>query len=148
MTPEQVTLVRQSVAHVRPRRRELAADFYDRLFASDPDLRSMFSTDPVIQQEKFYDELETIVGAISDIGTFLTRAGALGARHVGYGVRTDHYAVVREALIAAFAAQVGDAWTPAHDTAWRAAYDMVAEAMLLGRSTAPNPARSWRPSAG
>jgi hemoglobin-like flavoprotein len=147
MTPEQVTLVRQSMVQVRGRSRDFTADFYDRLFASEPDLRSMFSTDPVVQQEKFYDELETIVGAIGDIGTFLLRAGALGARHSGYGVRTDHYRIVRDALLEAFAAQLGEAWTPAHETAWRAAYDMVAEAMLMGRGGSAGQQRSWRAAA-
>jgi hemoglobin-like flavoprotein len=134
MTPEDVVLVQDTMRRLAPR-------FYDNLFRADPDLRLMFSTDPVIQQEKFTDELEMIVVAIADLGAFLRRAGALGARHGGYGVRASHYPLVRDALLATLAEVLDGYWTAAHAQAWRVAYDMVAEAMLMGRAPAPGPRR-------
>ncbi|GHJ48923.1 hypothetical protein Cs7R123_62650 [Catellatospora sp. TT07R-123] len=146
MTPDQISLVRQTMTWVQPRRQEFAADFYRRLFAADPGLEGMFSTDPVIQQEKFVDELTAIVAAISDFPAFLLRAGALGVRHVNYQVRAEHYRVMREVLAATFAAGFPQDWTAEHEQAWRSAYDMVAEAMLLGRGrSADAPRAAWRP---
>lgn len=140
MSPEQVELVRDSLRAMGPRLDEVADDFYRRIFADHPELRTMFPADLAGQREKFADELQTIVTAIPDIGTFLERARMLGARHGGYGVRTGHYRLFRDVLLDTFAAHLGPAWTPAHATAWRSAYDMVSEAMMMG-----NP-RPHRPS--
>ncbi len=57
---------------------------------------------------------------------------ALGARHVAYGARPEHYPVVGQALIAAMAEVAGDAWRPGWSAAWAAAFDVVAGAMLDG----------------
>ena len=61
----------------------------------------------------------------------------LGARHVDYGARPEHYPVVGEALIAAMAAVAGRAWLPSHETAWREAFTVIAGTMLDGAEEAP-----------
>ncbi|WP_051366541.1 globin domain-containing protein [Hamadaea tsunoensis] len=131
MTPDQVALVRGTMRAVHARRGELADAFYANLFRDEPGLRPMFPDDLSTLQAKFVDELEVIVGAVEDIGTFLRRAGHLGGRHVGYGVRTEHYRVAGDALVGAFEQLLAAEWTPAHEVAWRGAYDMVAEAMMM-----------------
>ncbi|MBB5867841.1 hemoglobin-like flavoprotein, partial [Allocatelliglobosispora scoriae] len=95
MTPEEVELVRSGAEALRPHLPVVAQDFYRRLFAADPALRTMFTSDPVLQQEKFADELDTIVGSIARFDEFLDRTRLLGARHAGYGVRFRHYGEVR-----------------------------------------------------
>ncbi|MBO4208259.1 globin domain-containing protein [Micromonospora echinofusca] len=137
MSPEQVALVRDSVRAMGPRMDAVADEFYRRVFARDPSLRAMFAGDLVTQRRKFADELQAIVTAIPDIGAFLDRARLLGARHSGYGVRTGHYRQFRDLLLETFAAELGDAWTEELAVAWHRAYDMVAEAMMMGvpRST-------------
>jgi hemoglobin-like flavoprotein len=57
---------------------------------------------------------------------------ALGARHVAYGAKPEHYLVVGEVLIASLAEVAGEAWRPEHELAWAAAFALVAEAMLSG----------------
>jgi hemoglobin-like flavoprotein len=131
MTPEQIGLVERTL----PTARELdavVADFYERLFATDPALREMFSTDPAVQRAKFVAELHSILLAIRGHQEFLKRAGALGARHVGYGVRASHYRTVGSALLAAMAAALGEAWTEPVEQAWRLAYNLTAEVMIAG----------------
>ena len=134
MTPEQIELVQQSFAALEPHGDELAANFYDRLFTLDPSARSLFSTEPAVQRQKFIDELSAIVWSISNLDTFLDRTMALGARHVEYGTNTAHYEIVREALLGAIAEQQGDQHTPDHGDAWRVAYNLVAETMMMGAS--------------
>jgi hemoglobin-like flavoprotein len=56
----------------------------------------------------------------------------LGARHVAYGARAEHYPVVGEVLIASMAEVAGDAWRPEYKGAWAAAFEMVAGVMLEG----------------
>jgi len=60
----------------------------------------------------------------------------LGARHVAYGARPEHYPIVGSVLIASMAAIAGPAWTPEHEAAWAAAFDVVAGAMLDGAAEA------------
>ncbi|WP_405097929.1 globin domain-containing protein [Micromonospora sp. NBC_01412] len=142
MTPEEIALVRAGAEALRPNLSAVAQDFYRRLFAADPELRTMFTSDPVLQREKFADELEAIVSSIERFDDFIDRTRLLGARHAGYGVRFRHYGEVREALFGAFAAALGAGWTAETERAWRRAYDMIAEAMLLG-SAPTRPQRTW-----
>ena len=60
---------------------------------------------------------------------------ALGARHVGYGVRASDYRVLGDALLAALAAVLGDGFDAARE-AWALAYNLVAETMLEGAASA------------
>ena len=55
---------------------------------------------------------------------------ALGARHVGYGVRAEHYAVVGTALLWTLEQGLGAAFTPAVRDAWAAAYRALAGVMV------------------
>jgi hemoglobin-like flavoprotein len=63
----------------------------------------------------------------------------LGARHVAYGARPEHYPVVGSVLIASLAAVAGEAWTPEHEQAWAEAFDVVAGAMMAGAEEAGTP---------
>src|SRR5215218_9483411 len=103
MTPEQIALVERTVPAEGSRMTAIAADFYDRLFAAAPELRDLFTHDPAAQRAKFAAELQTILLTIRRHGDFLGRAGALGARHAGYGVHAAHYRTVGDALLAAMA---------------------------------------------
>ena len=71
MTPEQVALVEATLQEVRPRLDEVAAGFYERLVAADPDVAALFTGDPVLQRSKFTSELDTICRAIRDHAAFL-----------------------------------------------------------------------------
>src|SRR5262249_17398603 len=130
MTPEQIALVQESFATMD--HAALAVDFYDRLFTDHPEVRAMFSTEPAVQRQKLVDELSAIVWSIANLDEFLAVATALGARHAGYGTEPLHYSMVREAMLGAIAAQLGENNTAALAEAWRSAYDLVAEAMMLG----------------
>jgi hemoglobin-like flavoprotein len=136
MTPEQVSLVQDSVRRLKPRLADTADGFYRLLFERHPEIRPMFPDDLSRQRIKFGTELETIVRAIPDFTAFLHQARHLGARHVGYGVRVGHYALVRAVLLEAIARELGDAWTPEVAAAWAAAYDVITEAMLMGTEPA------------
>jgi hemoglobin-like flavoprotein len=133
MTPEHVALTQQSFAAVADRLDDLGRCFYEHLFATNPELRPMFTTDLEIQQGKFTDQLTEIITSISNLDTFVGEARALGKRHVEYGVRARHYAPVGAALLAAFADVLGDDFTPDVREAWQLAYNLVAETMQQGK---------------
>jgi hemoglobin-like flavoprotein len=132
MTPEQIALVEQVLHAAEPALEDVAADFYQRLFAADPAIKNLFSTDPAVQRAKFAAELKAILLTIRGHENFLARAHALGARHADYGVRAAHYRTLGAALEAAMAAAVGSMWTEDVERAWRAAYQLTAEVMIMG----------------
>ena len=135
MTPEQITLVQTSYRRVGPRLPEVATRFYIELFRRDPALRPLFTTDLAEQQVRFARKLTELVQAIPSLDELLAHTQALGARHVGYGVRADGR-VVGAALLGALAAVLGDDFDPETRQAWVVAYNLMAETMLDGAASA------------
>jgi len=136
MTPEQIALVQSSFERVGPELPALATRFYQELFGRDPALRPLFTTDMTLQKVRFAEKLTEIVRAFPRLDELLAHTRALGARHVGYGVRVADYETVGEALFAALAAVLGDSFDSQTCEAWRIAYNLVAETMLEGAATA------------
>ena len=136
MTPEQIAVVERTVRAADPALDAIAADFYRRLFAADPALEELFTTDPAVQRARFATHLKDILLAIRDHDRFLQQARALGARHVAYRVRAVHYRLVGNALLAALGAQLGPVWTPEVAEAFRLAYNLMAEVMMAGAADA------------
>ena len=136
MTPEQITLVQASFERLGPDLPVLATRFYTELFARDPALRPLFSTPMELQKVKFAEKLTEIVRAFPRLDELLGHTRALGARHVGYGVRVADYKIVGEALVAALGAVLGDSFDAQTREAWDIAYNLVAETMLEGAASA------------
>ena len=136
MTPEQITLVQSSFDRLGPQLPTLATRFYQELFARNPALRPLFTTDMAEQKVRFSRKLTEIVWALPRLAELLTHTRALGARHVGYGVRVADYRTVGDALFAALAAVLGDSFDTPTREAWILAYNLVAETMLEGAAAA------------
>jgi len=66
---------------------------------------------------------------------------ARGARHAGYHVRDEHYAIAGIALIGTLALQLGDGFTPATRAAWTRVFGAVTDEIVAG-SRAASPAAS------
>ena len=141
MTPEQITLVQSSFARLGPELPALTTRFYQELFGRDPALRALFTTDMAVQKVRFAEKLAEIVRAMPRLAELLGHTRALGARHVGYGVRVADYRTVEDALLAALAAVRGDSFVAPTREAWAIAYNLVAETMLEGAASA-RPIRS------
>ena len=136
MTPEQITLVQSSFERIGPELPAMATRFYQELFARNPALRPLFTTDMAEQKVRFSRKLSEIVWAMPRLAELLTHTRALGARHVGYGVRVADYRTVGDALFAALAAVLGDSFDTPTREAWILAYNLVAETMLEGAAAA------------
>jgi hemoglobin-like flavoprotein len=136
MTPEQITLVQTSFERLGPELPAMATRFYEELFARDPALRPLFTIPMADQKIKFAEKLTEIVSSMPRLDELLGHTRALGARHVGYGVRASDYGVLGDALLAALAAILGDSFDAATREAWALAYNLVAETMLEGAASA------------
>jgi hemoglobin-like flavoprotein len=139
---DQITLVKESFRLASPRIDEVAQRFYADLFARHPELRSMFATDLTAQRAKLVDELVAIVDALDHLGELVGRTSELGVRHAAYGVAPEHYEFVGESLRRALGAVLGDRYDADVDTAWRLAYNLVAETMVLGAGSGARPGQA------
>lgn len=136
MTPEQLALVQSSYQCLGTRLPAMASRFYQELFSRDPALRVLFTTDMAEQQVRFALKLTEIVRAMPRLDELLAQTRALGARHVGYGVRAADYRTVGMALLDALAAVLGDDFDAPTREAWATAYNLMAETMLEGAASA------------
>jgi hemoglobin-like flavoprotein len=130
MTPEQITLVQSSFERLGPQLPAMATRFYQELFGRDPALRDLFTTDLAQQEVRFAEKLTELVRAMPRLAELLTHTRALGARHLGYGVRAADYQTVGAALLAALATILGSGFDAPTRQAWTLAYNLVAETML------------------
>ena len=132
MTPHQKLLVQTTFAQVAPIAETAAALFYNRLFDLDPALRPLFKGDMQEQGRKLMQTLAVAVAGLDDLEALVPAVRALGKRHVGYGVRSEHYVTVADALIWTLATGLGDAFTPEVRDAWATVYWILADTMKDG----------------
>jgi hemoglobin-like flavoprotein len=122
---------------VAARGEELMDEFYARLFEAAPSATALFAaTDLQRQKTMLLGTLVLLRKSFGDLDALVPTLRKLGARHVGYGARPEHYPVVAEALLASMAAIAGAAWSAEHEAAWRGALAIVAAAMLDGANAA------------
>jgi hemoglobin-like flavoprotein len=130
MTPDQVKLVQQSFAKVAPISEAAAVMFYDRLFSIAPQVKSMFPADMTEQRKKLMATLAVVVNGLDRLESVLPAASALATRHVGYGVKAEHYPVVGAALLWTLEKGLGEGWTADVAGAWTAAYGTLSGFMI------------------
>lgn len=122
MNARQVELVQSSWQHVAPQAEEAMAIFYGHLFDIAPQLKALFRSNPKEQNRKAAAMMNFIVRSLNRPDALLPGAKALGERHVGYGVRDEHYDTVGQALLWTLAKGLGPVFTPEVKQAWIAAY--------------------------
>jgi hemoglobin-like flavoprotein len=121
---------------VAPRGDELMDEFYSRLFAAAPAVRSLFPNDLRRQKTMLLAALVLVRKSLRDLDAIAPTLRRLGARHVAYGAKPEHYPLVDGVLIAAMATIASDAWTPEYEHAWNNAFKVVAATMLKGAEQA------------
>jgi hemoglobin-like flavoprotein len=122
---------------VAPHGDELMDIFYARLFAAAPAAKPLFAgTDLRRQKGMLLATLVLLRKSLRDFDAIVPTLRGLGARHVAYGARPEHYPVVGEVLIASMAQVAGAAWRPEHERAWAAAFAVVAGVMCEGAAEA------------
>ena len=122
---------------IAPRGEELVDIFYSRLFEAAPAVEPLFAHTNLRKQKAML--LATLVllrKSLRDLEAIAPKLRQLGARHVAYGARPEHYPVVADVMLASMAEIAGDAWTQDVAAAWAGALDLVATAMLEGAEEA------------
>ena len=129
MTPDQIAAVQKSFSAVLPIANQAGMMFYERLFATEPRLRNLFSGDMAAQSEKLMQMIGTAVYSLYQLETIVPTVRALGIRHAGYGVSEGDYETVGAALLWTLEQGLGPSFTPEVAQAWAAAYTLLADTM-------------------
>ena len=113
-----------------PRGDELMDEFYSRLFAVAPAVKPLFPGDLRRQKAMLLATLVLVRKSLRDLDAIAPTLRRLGACHVAYGAKPEHYPIVGQALIGSMAEIAGHAWRPDYERAWAAAFELVAGTML------------------
>lgn len=132
MTPRQIDLVQDSFAQVKPIAEAAADLFYARLFLLDPGLRGMFKGDMKKQGQMLMSMIGAAVNGLRNLEALAPVVRHLGARHVSYGVKAEHYETVGSALLWTLDKGLKEEFTPEVRDAWASAYQLLADVMQLG----------------
>ncbi len=127
---DQIDILRRDLATMTRRKHKAADVFYAHLFDIAPETRALFADDIEAQTEKVMFAMGVVVAQIHDLRLCGDMLGDLARRHVGYGVRPDHYALVGEAVIRTLADVVEEDFDATAEAAWRTAYRAIANAMI------------------
>jgi len=129
MTPQQIALIQSNWAAVVPIQDTAASLFYERLFTLDPSVKPMFKGDIASQGRKLMQALGFIVGSLTRLDAVVPVAQDMAKRHVGYGVKPEHYDTVGAALLWTLEQGLGPAFPGEAREAWTAAYGTLAGVM-------------------
>ena len=111
--------------------------FYARLFEAAPAAQPLFAhVDLKKQKTMLLGALVLLRKSLRNLAPIAPKLRDMGARHVAYGARPEHYPVVGAVLIAAMAEVAGSQWRPEYAQAWGEAYELVQGLMLEGAALA------------
>ena len=129
LTEQQIDDVQRTWKSVSAISDQAAALFYGRLFELDPSLQPLFKGEMEEQGKKLMQIIGVAVASLKTIGEVVPAVQALGRRHVGYGVKDEHYDTVGAALLWTLDKGLGDAFTEDVHTAWAVTYTTLADVM-------------------
>jgi hemoglobin-like flavoprotein len=132
ITTTQVKLIQTSFQQVLPIADTAGMLLYQRIFTLAPETRALFDDDIAPQAKRLMAAVKVVVDGLENLERVAPMLVKLGARHVRYGVRAEHFEVAGGALLWTLEQGLGEAFTPEVRDAWAAAWDVIADAMLSG----------------
>jgi uncharacterized protein YjbI with pentapeptide repeats/hemoglobin-like flavoprotein len=135
-----VEVLVSSFEKVKPHADKFAASFYENLFEIHPEVKPLFGTaDMKNQQKKLLNSLVLVLENLRNPEALEPVLKALGGRHIGYGVTAKYYRPVGEALLMTFEQYLQADWTPDVKKAWLNAYRAITALMLKGAKEESSP---------
>jgi hemoglobin-like flavoprotein len=130
-----VPLLRQSFELVLERNPTVTTRFYEILFERYATTRALFRRNAKqVQEAMLAKALVAVMDHLEDAPWLEQTLGALGARHVDYGVTPEMYDWVGDALLSTLAEVAGSDWTPALASNWGEAYGVIVSLMRKGEA--------------
>ena len=109
-----------------------ATDFYNRLFAKEPELRKLFTHDMNDQGRMLTHMLMGIVYSLSRPEFLSMGLESLGRNHTRYGVAGNHYQIAKETFLETIKHFLGENATPDTLQSWEMALGLIIDGMKRG----------------
>ena len=132
MNSATIERLESSFALIAPQGEKLVDQFYSRLFAENPSLRSMFPADITEQKRKLLASIVLVRENIRRTENLAEPLTKLGERHLEFGAEAEHYPIVRDTLIATMKELAGDQWNEQLTEDWAGALDFISSIMITG----------------
>lgn len=156
LSPDSLSIVRQTLPAVAAAVPQITTLFYDKLFADHPelltDLFNRGNQATGAQQQALAGSIARFAALVvenpeQDPGPVLAR---IAHKHASLGVTADQYEIVHTYLFAAIADVLGAAVTPPVAAAWDELYWLMARTLIaleagLYRDAGAQPGPSWQP---
>lgn len=132
VSQEDIKLVQDSWEKVKPIAPKAAELFYAKLFELDPEARSLFTGDMVIQGGKLMNMITVAVDNLNSLENIIETLKKSGRQHVDWGVKDSQYDTVGAAFLDTLEKGLGDDFTPDVKKAWTNVYGVLASTMISG----------------
>ena len=136
---DDAALVAASLSRLRVGPSEVMASFYERLFASAPELEALFPATMLAQKLMLAAALRLAVENLRNPGVLVPVLEDLGRRHTSYGAKSEHFTVFCRVLMETLRA-FDDDWNEGTARAWSHALTSISRAMQQG-ALVPTPRR-------
>lgn len=130
MTERNMLIIKTSWSQIIAQPDKPGVQFYEKLFDLAPCLRTMFQPNLEHQIAKFTDMITHMVTHLQNSDSNESELTALAKRHVGYGTKPEHYALVGDALLFTLKNSLGDSWDHETATAWTDLYKFWTTRMI------------------
>lgn len=130
-------LMYESIGWAAEREPVITRRFYEILFARYPQVQPLFGKNARDAQAKMLQDAVLMALDHLDDAQWLTETiGAVGAKHLSYGVTDEMYPMVGECLVATLAEHCGERWTKSHEDAWVRTWGALQGLALAGAARA------------
>ncbi|EQL01616.1 hypothetical protein G6O67_002819 [Ophiocordyceps sinensis] len=133
LTVEQIALVKSTAPVIKEHGKAITTTFYRRLLGAHPELKNYFSLrnqQSGAQQAALAEAVFAYAALIDDLPRLAGAVDRIAHKHASLFVRPEHYPIVGEFLVAAFAEVLGDGLTSDVAEAWVAAYAQLADVFV------------------
>jgi hemoglobin len=122
-------LVKNAIEELENDREELSRLFYRELFHLDIHLKKVFPGNVVFLNRKFFNMLATLKN-VKHLESIAESIARMGERHIiQYGAQIEHFTTVKQALLSALAAHLGERFTAELQEAWHDVIDEISAIM-------------------
>lgn len=130
-------LMMESITWAAEKEPVITRRFYEILFERYPQVAPLFSRNARTEQARMLqDAILAALDHYDDAPWLTSTLGAIGRKHIEYGVTDEMYPWVGESLVATLAELSGPRWTPAHEAAWVRTWGALAGLALAGAAAA------------
>jgi NAD(P)H-flavin reductase/hemoglobin-like flavoprotein len=138
-----VALIKESFAFLMAASPDSMDYFYDRVFTTNPDVRSLFPMSMRAQHQRMLAAMTQVIFSLDAEGACAELLGRLGRDHRKFGVTEQHYGAFFAALRDTVRYYFGPDWRPEVAEAWEHALEYMSATMRAAAAADGETAPPW-----